>query len=261
MTDQVTFSFGKNWFSFTQAMPDSAIEDAHKDIVDWVGDDGVMGKSVVDVGCGSGLSSYCFHRLGASTLRSLDADPWSIKSTKLFKERAGNPDNWTVEEGSILDTHYLQTLPKADLVYSWGVLHHTGDMWRAIKQTTHLVAPGGRLWLTLYHKGPNYENDLALKKQYNRASNLGKKWMIRRYILDVMRKRIQRKQNPFSWNQRKRRGMDTYHDIVDWLGGLPYEVCSPEEVIEYLTKNGFNEIRVDRCKWEGQLNGFLFEKT
>lgn len=257
--DQVTFSFGRNWYSFVESMPDSAIESAQEDIIDWVGESGVRGRSVIDVGCGSGLSSACLFAMGASTLQSFDLDFWSIESTKIFRKRAGDPENWTLQQGSILDEDFVAALPRADLVYAWGVLHHTGDMWRAVEHAAQLVDLDGHLWLALYTKGPRYAQDLALKQRYNRVSRLGKKWMIYRGIFHLMRRRWRAQQNPFAWNQRRARGMGTYHDLVDWLGGLPYEVASPQEVTEFLSSRGFLEVRLDQ-RPERRTSRYLFKR-
>jgi SAM-dependent methyltransferase len=142
-------------------------------------------------------------------------------------------------------------------VYSWGVLHHTGAMWEAVENATRLLAPGGILWISLYKKGPRYEKDLALKKRYNAASELGKRWLIGRRVLRFMLRRLKRFQNPLAWNEKKRRGMTRYHDIVDWLGGLPYETATEDEVVRFMRKRGLILERIDAHK-EGGCSSYVF---
>jgi 2-polyprenyl-6-hydroxyphenyl methylase/3-demethylubiquinone-9 3-methyltransferase len=144
-----------------------------------------------------------------------------------------------VEHGSILDKNYVRSLGQFDIVYSWGVLHHTGAMWEAVENCASFVAPGGVFWIALYEKGPRYAKDLALKKRYNAASKLGKRWLIGRWILRIMLGRLKRGQNPFTWNEQWDRGMNVYHDIIDWLGALPYEVASEDEVVMFARKRRF----------------------
>src|SRR5262249_21225912 len=153
-------------------------------------------------------------------LLSFDYDPRSVEATMSLWRHQGQPAHWRVEAGSVLDRSYLDGLGFFDLVYSWGVLHHTGNLWQALDNACRLVKPGGRLWIASYAKVPRYADDLALKLAYNRASWLRQKYMEYRWIARLMWKRYRRGQSPFAWNHSTTRGMNVYHDLVDWLGGL-----------------------------------------
>jgi SAM-dependent methyltransferase len=255
--EEITFSFGENWRSFVDTISEGSISRAMSDIEDWLGQDAIAGKSVLDVGSGSGIHSLCFFKLGAKEILSLDVDPYSVESTRLLWEKAGRPANWTVTQGSILDRDFVDGLGKHEIVYSWGVLHHTGSMWEAIENTCTLVDSGGKLWIALYVKGPTYPEHLALKQSYNRASRLGKKVMVWKEIYKIMSERRQMGFNPFSWNRKHDRGMDVYHDLIDWLGGLPYEVASKEEVVKLCNARGFSLDRIFETGEQGN-NIYLF---
>ncbi|MCA9247642.1 MAG: class I SAM-dependent methyltransferase [Planctomycetales bacterium] len=254
----ITFSFGKNWKSFLDHMPEDAIAEARDAIADWLDADSIAGIDVLDIGCGSGLHSLCFHLLGAKTLHSFDYDEHSVQATERLWEKADKPNNWRVEHGSVLDKGHLAKIDPADLVYSWGVLHHTGSMWEAIGNAADKVRPGGRLFIALYVKGPNYAEHLALKQEYNSGSWMKKKWMIRKFILRRMLKRWRKGKNPFTWNEPRRRGMNVYHDLIDWYGGLPYEVASPSEVDDFLIPRGFQLQRIREVP-EGGCNEYLYQ--
>jgi SAM-dependent methyltransferase len=259
-SDQITFSFGKNWRSFVDTVTEDSISGAMKDIEDWLGPDAIAGKSVLDIGSGSGIHSLCFHLLGAKELLSVDVDPHSVESTQLMRRKAGNPANWRVTQGSILDKNFVGNLLKHDIVYSWGVLHHTGAMWDAIDNTCSLVANNGLLLIAIYVKGAKYQQDLRLKQSYNRASGLGKRLIEWTEILKIMRTRWRSGQNPLKWNQRVARGMDVYHDLIDWLGGLPYEVATKDEIITFCVKRGFSVERFTDYQ-EGMNNWYLFSRS
>lgn len=256
----ITFSFGENWQAFLKTMPADALDRALADSRQWLSDGQVAGKAIVDVGCGSGLHSLVFLQRGAARVVSLDSDPRSVAATRGLWERSGRPAPWTVAEGSILDTGLVERLRSEpfDVVYSWGVLHHTGAMWQAIDHACSLVKPGGLLWLSLYAKGPQYARDLMLKQRYNAASAFGKRMLAWRFVLRVMWARLRRGSNPFAWNERKARGMDTWHDIIDWLGGLPYEVASVDEVVTTVQARGFALKQVEPAP-EGSCHVFLFQ--
>lgn len=109
--------------------------------------------------------------------------------------------------------------------------------------------------MAIYTKGPSYAADLALKRRYNTASPLGRRLLIYKKIGKAMLKRLRKFQNPLAWNQPKERGMDVYHDIVDRLGGLPYEVASPDEVVQFTRRRGFV---LERIKVEGERANSIY---
>lgn len=261
MSDEpVTFSFGKNWESFLETISGDQVKSAIQDIEEWIGKENVEGKTILDIGCGSGIHSLAFFLLGAKTIHSFDYDIISVKTTKKLWEQYNKPANWDIFQGSILDDEFIKKSRLYDIVYAWGVLHHTGDIWKAIGNAASLVREGGIFWISVYAKGPNYPKHLKLKKKYNAASPAGKKMLEYFFILKKMAKRVLNFQNPFGWNEKKTRGMDTYHDIVDWLGGLPYEVASENEILGFCAQRGFILDRI-WANGEGGCSIYVFHRS
>lgn len=259
MESKITFSFGENWLDLAQTFTEKETSSAIEDIVFWLKDFEIKNKTVLDIGCGSGLHSLAFHQLGVSQIHSLDYDPKSVEATQLLCTRVGGPAHWKIEHGSVLDHKYMSRLGVFDIVYSWGVLHHTGDMWTALANASNAVKPGGLLFISIYKKGPGFEADLAMKKKYNSETKLGKWLMERKKILGTMRRRFKNGRNPFKWNEKRNRGMDTYHDIVDWLGGLPYEVATEDEIVCFYRKHGLILERI-KPNPESTCSIYLFSK-
>jgi 2-polyprenyl-6-hydroxyphenyl methylase/3-demethylubiquinone-9 3-methyltransferase len=136
------FEFGKNWSRFLAILDEQRITVAEQSLKDMLGVNSLSGKSFLDIGSGSGLFSLAARRLGAS-VHSFDFDPQAVACTAELKRRYfPNDPAWTIEEGSVLDTEYLSSLATFDIVYSWGVLHHTGAMWQALENVHPKVAPG-----------------------------------------------------------------------------------------------------------------------
>lgn len=256
---KITFSFGKNWYNFIKTVDDESVRLAEKELLHWFDISDIQNKEIIDIGCGSGIHSFAFFKHHPQKLISFDYDEYSIKSTEFFHKKAGNPANWILMQGSILDDSFINQLGKFDIVYSWGVLHHTGNMWKAIENAAELVKEGGKFLVALYVKGPRYEYHLAIKKEYNAGSWLRKKRWEFRYIIAWMKKLKKEGKNPFKLNQKLYRGMSIYHDIKDWLGGLPYEVASKEEVVGFLSGKGFNLIKIEEAD-EGGCSTYLFQK-
>jgi len=257
--EHISFSFGENWKNFLGQVDEDDIQRAKKDILDWLGPDAVKGKRVIDIGSGSGIHSFIFYSMGAKELISFDYDINSVEATKRMWERAGKPDNWKVMQGSALDVNFIKSLGEFDVVYSWGVLHHTGEMWKAIENSCLTINAQGTYWISIYKKGPRYEADLSLKRRYNKASALGKRMMVSRNILRRMIRLLRKGKNPFKWNKKVGRGMHVYNDIIDWYGGLPYEVASKEEIVQFCSPKGLS-LEMAHEAGEGGCSVYLFKK-
>ena len=144
----ISFSFGKNWQNYLKILNKENILIAKKSLIDFLGN--VENKTFIDVGCGSGLFSYLMYTLGAKEIISIDVDPFSVECAKFLKNIVKNPNNWKIYQGSILDKDFISQFGKYDIVYSWGVLHHTGEMWEAIRNICSFVKDDGLLFIAIY---------------------------------------------------------------------------------------------------------------
>jgi 2-polyprenyl-3-methyl-5-hydroxy-6-metoxy-1,4-benzoquinol methylase len=248
------FQFGKNWQRFLSVLDDSRIWEAMRSLEQMLGGGALAGKSFIDVGSGSGLFSLAAMRLGAARVHSLDIDPMSVACTAELKRRYfPAADHWTVEVASVLDERHIEALGKWDVVYSWGVLHHTGDMWRAMAHVERLVAPHGRLFIAIY-------NDQGLKSRIwrivKRTYNLLPPRTRSCFVVAVMCPREALaagveviRLRPLAylrrWTDYKRsRGMSRWHDLVDWVGGYPFEVAKPDDVFRFYRNRGFRLVEL-----------------
>jgi len=142
------FEFGRNWTRFLQVLDDERIDEACKSLRRMLGIESLARRTFLDVGSGSGLFSLAAMKLGAERVFSFDFDPHSVACTLELKRRYfPGASNWTIEQGSVLDDNYLEHLGLFEVVYSWGVLHHTGNLWQALANVAAPVAPGGRLFI------------------------------------------------------------------------------------------------------------------
>jgi len=261
------FAFGENWRRFLTSIDEPRIHEAEASLRAMIECDDLRGKSFLDVGSGSGLFSLAARRLGA-TVQSFDIDPDSVGCTRELRRRF-YPDDpaWTVMEGSILDRGFLASLGRFDVVYSWGVLHHTGDMWTALDLAGSLVRPGGVLFIAIYNDQGRWSRYwTALKRTYCRLPPLFRPliavpagiWFWGPSILmDALVLR------PFqSWrNYYRERGMSPWRDVIDWVGGYPFEVAKPEEIFDFFRKRNFVLRRLKTAGGSIGTNQFVLEKT
>jgi SAM-dependent methyltransferase len=239
------FGFGENWKSFLVQLDDTRVAEAEKSLQLLVGRQRLDGVRFLDIGSGSGLSSLAARRLGARVV-SFDYDRQSVACTKALRDRffLGDPD-WRVEQGSILDRYYLGALGRFDIVYSWGVLHHTGAMAEAIDNASQLVLPNGMLVVALYRKTPLCRFWAWEKRWYCHAS-LRAQALARGFYVKLMHlgfALLGRNFAAYVADYRSKRGMDYIHDVHDWLGGYPYESIAPEDVAKKLTELKFQHVR------------------
>src|SRR3712207_3811365 len=134
MGESIRFAFGKNWQSFVDtALNSQRIVKAAASLRRLLNLEHLCGRTFLDIGCGSGLFSLAACLLGAERVIAFDYDTDSVDASRAVRARAGIPaERWSIEQGSILDRAFLDTVHPADIVYSWGVLHHTGAMWQAL---------------------------------------------------------------------------------------------------------------------------------
>ena len=250
------FAFGVNWSRFLSTITEERIKGAEKALKDMLQIVNLMDKDFLDIGSGSGLSSLAARRLGAK-VHSFDYDSMSVSCTKELKARyfPSDPD-WIVDKGSVLDTSYLKSLGQFDIVYAWGVLHHSGAMWQALDNVCSLVRPGGQLFLAIY-------NDQRWISSYWRFIKLlyNENFALRLLVicfhlpyLYVLRLfyRILTKRRELD------RGMSLWHDMLDWLGGYPFEVARPEEVFDFCFNRGFTLTKLETCGARHGCNEFVF---
>jgi len=256
------FEFGKNWLAFLSTLDDERIKEAEKSLCDMLKVTDLSGKRFLDIGSGSGLFSLAAHRLGASVY-SFDYDPTSVACTKELKSRySPNCTDWTIEEASVLDKTFLNSLCKFDIVYSWGVLHHTGDMWRALENIISLVEKGGILFIAIY-------NDCSIKSKFwLKAKTLYCSGIAGRivacsifvpyYLLKGYAEAVYKRRS-ISSNYKNNRGMSLFYDCIDWLGGLPYEFAKVEDIFTFYTNKGF-VLRNIKTTNSTAYNQFIFVK-
>jgi SAM-dependent methyltransferase len=245
------FGFGRNWQRYvSEYLTPERERIAAESLRDLLGVE-LEDRTFLDIGCGSGLFSLCAHKAGARRVTSLDVDPDSVAATSLLRERAGEPDNWTVTHGSILDDAVVDSLPPAQIVYSWGVLHHTGDMWKAIRSASTLVEPGGIFCIAIYNRVTEGRIDserwLRIKRRYNHSSRpvqIAMEWAYTAYwALGELHSR----NSPFrlAREYKQSRGMALRTDLIDWLGGYPYEFATVDEIVSFCEAEcGLEKVKV-----------------
>ncbi len=253
------FEFGKNWSAFLSVLDEERILKAEQSLREMLEVENLTGKTFLDIGSGSGLFSLAARRLGAKVF-SFDFDSNSFACTKELKRRYFETDaGWTVQQGSALDREYVASLGKFDIVYSWGVLHHTGAMWNALDNAALPVADGGKLFIAIYNDtGSQATRWHWIKKTYCRLPKPLKTPFAVAAILPEESKRLLSSIARFkpqeyinSWTKYKNdRGMNRWYDIIDWVGGFPYEVAAPDELFEFYKAKGFSMSKL-KCKGVG----------
>ena len=261
------FSFGKNWSLFLENLTENQIKEAEKSLKEKLKLETLKGKVFLDVGCGSGLFSLAAHRLGAKVF-SFDYDMDSVNCAKFLKKKyASDSDSWHIEQGSVLDGDFLKKFKEVDILYSWGVLHHTGHMYDAFENVSSLVKKDGKLFISIYNdQGRTSKVWTKIKKTYVSVP------FLRPFLsvfcgLWIWKYRIawglMRYGNPMKYiNEygKNDRGMTAWRDVIDWVGGYPFEVARPEEVFNFFNQKSYELSVLKTCGSGRGCNEFVFQK-
>jgi SAM-dependent methyltransferase len=263
------FGFGKNWSSFIALVSQDRIALAESTLKNMLGVESLSGKSFLDIGSGSGLFSLAARNLGA-TCHSFDYDADSVAATTALKAHFRPDDaDWIIERGDALDAGYMAKLGTFDVVYSWGVLHHTGSMRKGLELASAVPSPEGRLFIAIYNdQGRASKQWLLVKKAYNRLPG-PLRWLVvapsmMRIWGPTMIKDLFKGRPFHTWREYAReskRGMSAWHDALDWIGGLPFEVARPEEIFDFYSERGFELLRLKTCAGGKGRNEYVFKRN
>ena len=267
--EEVRFKFGKNWSLFLKMLDECRIQEAETSLKKALGRSDLQGLRFLDVGSGSGLFSLAARRLGAE-VHSFDYDLQSVACTVSLKERFfPNDPLWTVEQGSALDKSYLNTLGEFDILYSWGVLHHTGNMAQAFENVSDMVKPGGYLFISIYNdQGGASRRWTWVKRTYNESGMLVRcilsiYTLFRQWTITFVKDFFKTGNFLKTWYNYalNNRGMSAYHDLIDWVGGYPFEVAKPEQVFEFFKEKKFSLLFLKTCAGGLGCNEFVFQRN
>jgi len=260
------FDFGKNWFKFSKLVDEQRIESAEHSLKKIININ-LKNKTFFDVGCGSGLFSLAALNLGAN-VTAIDVDKYSTQTTKNLIKKFYKGNNYKIINESILNEMFLKKIKNFDIVYSWGVLHHTGKMWEAIKICANKVKPGGKLVIAIYNdQGGASKRWLKIKQIYVSSPKIVRIFLISFFFLFFETRnfliRLIRFQNPFPFEdwKKKERGMSSFYDLIDWIGGYPFEYSKPEDIFRFLKDKKFILDNLKTCAGGHGCNEFVFTKV
>jgi len=252
------FEFGANWERFLQTLDEQRIRSAEGSLQDMLGLESLQGMRFLDAGSGSGLFSLAARRLGAD-VHSFDYDPCSVACTRELRRRYLPEDpRWSINQATVLDGDYLASLGNFDVVYSCGVLHHTGSMWQAMGNIATTPKMGGLLYIAIYNdQGWRSHYWSMMKRAFNRGS-------LQRYIVTVFHLPLYLGRvalRAARGRLREGRGMSLWHDYIDWLGGYPFETASAQQVTDFYLSRGYDLYKLRSVGRRSGCNEFVFRRS
>ena len=260
------FEFGKNWIKYLDDFNEIKLKNAEDSLKNMLDIETLAGKSFLDVGCGSAIFSLAAKNLGANVV-STDYDPHSVVCANSLKNKFYKDDiSWTIIEGSAINKDFMNSLGQFDIVYSWGVLHHTGEMWNALNYIDHNVKEQGKLFISLYNdQGFMSKIWKFIKKLYVKTPRFLRFIIVFPCLIALWGPITLRdflKLKPFaSWkNYNKQRGMAAYRDLLDWVGGYPFEVASPDKIFHFYKQKNYSLKNLITISGGHGCNQYVFQK-
>lgn len=259
------FQFGRNWRRYIDTLTSERIAIAERSLREVCGSDTLAGSTFIDVGCGSGLFSLAARRMGARVV-SFDYDSDSVACTRQLRARYAPHDTddsgWKVMRGDVLDGPFVASLGQADVVYAFGVLHHTGALWTALDAAISLVKAGGILHVALYKdRGFHSRFWLRVKRAFNSsrwaAASVAAVFFPLMLAVKCLRS-IERRENLFTSYAKDNRGMHWFYDMIDWLGGYPFEVSAADDVIHFCRLRGLSAVSFESM---GVMNYYTLRRV
>ena len=139
-------------------------------------------------------------------------------------------------------------------------------MWDAVNNAMTRVRPGGVIYLALYNdQGVISKYWTGVKRLYAAVPRGGKRVLDVGYIgffgaalamADAVRGR-----NPLGRYRDDARAMRFTTDIVDWIGGYPFEVATPSETIQFAERRGFQMLWSQLVGRKHGCNEFVFRRA
>jgi SAM-dependent methyltransferase len=263
------FKFGRNWKAFSErALTIAKVEEARKDFAELFRGLDLRGRSFLDIGFGQGLTLLIAASSGARAV-GCDIDPLCaevIRENQAHYFAGLSARTPSILVGSILDDIFVAKLRTMsghparegyDLVHAWGVLHHSGNMACAIRNAAALVTPGGHLVIAIYNRHWTSPAWKGIKWLYNNSPFLIQRLLLKFfYPVIYLAKLLVTRQDP----RKQTRGMDFYYDLVDWIGGYPYEYATVEEIKALVESFEFRLQRLIPASVPTGCNQFVFAK-
>jgi 2-polyprenyl-6-hydroxyphenyl methylase/3-demethylubiquinone-9 3-methyltransferase len=143
-------------------------------------------------------------------------------------------------------------------------------MWRALDLAASPCVDGGKLFIAIYNdQGAMSRAWQVVKRVYNRLPRILQPAYLVALLLPFEGARLAvsclrgRPGGYFrgltGYAKQSLRGMNRWHDFVDWVGGYPFEVAKPEDIFGFYRQRQFDLVRLTTCGGGLGCNQYVFE--
>ncbi|OQX55416.1 MAG: hypothetical protein B5M54_02575 [Candidatus Aminicenantes bacterium 4484_214] len=187
-------------------------------------------KKVLDGGCGTGIFSIIFARQGAKEVAGIDISRGSLSTAQKLKEKFALT-NVVFQEADLLNLPFADE--SFDIVWAWGTVHHTRDPFRAMSELIRVLKPGGSILLAIYTR-----TKITFIHEFIRKTLIRTPKFAWQPLSKIMAFLLWPVVALFKKREKSRKGEKLEELILDWYFVPIRHHYYPQEIKEYLKKNG-----------------------
>ncbi len=224
--DKVSQFYDVVW---TEYIPEYEASKAHLEL--FFSDEEIVGREVLDAGCGTGIFTIIFANKGARKVIGIDISEGSLNTGRMLKDKF-ELSNVEFRKEDMLNLPFKDNT--FDIVWAWGTIHHTENPYQAMNELIRVLKKNGTFFITLYKKTKLTFIHEIIRKILIKTPK--KSWT---FLSKIMAFFLWLVVFFFKRREKSRKGEKLEELILDWYFVPIRHYFEPQEIKSFLEKRNF----------------------